>query len=126
MVMIFPFLSIACIEIKISLNSFPKQPAFILIPPPTVPGIQDKNSKPLKLLLIANSDKFLSNAALPAIIISSPKSEILLKFLLNLITMPSNILSVIRVLEPAPKIKIFFLLSIFFRKFTNSFKLLAL
>ena len=57
--------------------------------------------------------------------ISSPKSEILLKFLLNLITMPSNILSVIRVLEPAPKTKIFFYY-LFFRKFTNSFKLFAL
>ena len=70
-------------ESNISLNSLPKQPAFILIPPPIVPGIQDKNSNPVKLLFIAKSVKDLSKAALPAIIISSPSNEILLKFLLN-------------------------------------------
>ena len=75
----FPFLSIACIDNKISLNSFPKQPAFILIPPPIVPGIQDKNSKPLKLFFIAKSDKVLSKTPLPAIIMSSLSKETLLK-----------------------------------------------
>ena len=40
---------IAVTSIKISLNSDPKQPEFILNPPPTVPGIQDKNSKLVKL-----------------------------------------------------------------------------
>ena len=109
-----------------SLNSFPKQPAFILIPPPIVPGIQDKNSKPLKLFFIANSDNDLSKTALPAIIISSPSKEMVLKFLLNLITIPSYKLSVIKVFEPAPRTNIFSLLSIFFKKFSNSFKLSAL
>ena len=79
-----------CIEINISLNSFPKQPAFIFIPPPTVPGIHDKNSNPLKLFCIAKSDTFLSNTAAPAIKISSPSKDKLLKFLLNFITTPSN------------------------------------
>ena len=58
--------------------------------------------------------------------ISSPKREILLKFLLNLMTMPSNKSSVISVFDPAPRIKIFSLLFIFFRNFTNSFKSFAL
>ena len=75
-----PNLLIACIDNKISLNSFPKQPAFIFIPPPIEPGIQDKNSNPLKLLFIAKSDKDLSKTPLPAIIISFSKREILLKF----------------------------------------------
>ena len=83
-----------------------KQPAFILIPPPIVPGIQDKNSNPAILFSAANVDKDLSRAALPAIIISSPSKEIFLKFLPSLIIIPSNILSVIRVLEPAPNINI--------------------
>ena len=111
---------------NISLNSFPKQPAFILIPPPMVPGIPDKNSNPLKLLFVAKSDKALSKTALPAIIIFSPSKEILLKFLLSLITTPSYKLSFIKVFEPAPRINIFSLLSNFFKKFTNSFRLSAL
>ena len=109
-----------------SLNSFLKQPAFILIPPPIVPGIHDKNSKPLKLLLIAKSDNDLSRTALPAIIIFSPSKEILLKFFPNLITTPSNWLSLIKVFDPAPRTNIFSLFSNFFKKLTNSFKLLAL
>ena len=94
-------------DIKISLNSFPKQPAFILIPPPTVPGIQDKNSNPLNSFLRAKSDKLLSKTALPAIIISSPSKDMLLKFLFNLITTPSKKSSEIRIFEPAPKINSF-------------------
>ena len=74
---------------RISLNSLPKHPAFILMPPPTVPGIHDKNSKPPKPLLMANSDSDLSLTALPAIIISSDNKEILLKLFNNLITTPS-------------------------------------
>ena len=54
-----PRLLIACIDTNISLNSFPKQP-YYFIPPPIVPGIQDKNSKPPKLFFIAKSDKVLS------------------------------------------------------------------
>ena len=88
-VMTLPDLLIACTEIKISLNSLSKPPAFIFIPPPTVPGMQDKNSNPPKLLSIANSESALSVTALPAIIISSDKREILLKLFDNLITTPS-------------------------------------
>ena len=59
------------------------------MPPPTVPGIHDKNSKPPKPLKMANSDNDLSLTALPAIIISSDNKEILLKLFNNLITTPS-------------------------------------
>ena len=90
-----------------SLNSLPKQPEFIDIPPPTVPGIHDKNSKPPKLFSIANSDNDLSVTALPAIIISSFSNEILLKLLESFITTPLNCLSEINVFEPAPNTNIF-------------------
>ena len=55
------------------------------MPPPTDPGIHDKNSKPLKLLLHAKSDTNLSKREQPAITILSLLTEILLKFLPNLI-----------------------------------------
>ena len=90
-----------------SLNSLSKQPAFIFIPPPMVPGIHDKNSKPPKLFSIANVDSDLSVTALPAMIISSFNKEILLKLLASLMTTPLYCLSVINVLEPAPNINIF-------------------
>ena len=79
---IFPVLSIACTETKISLNSFLKHPEFILNPPPIVPGMQDKNSKPPILFSDAYNDKFLSVAALPATIVLFGNSEILEKFFL--------------------------------------------
>ena len=91
-----------------------------------VPGIQDKNSKPVRSFFIAKSERDLSKTALPAIIVFSPNREILLKFLLNFITTPSNNSSFINVFEPAPSIKIFSFLFNFFKKFTNSFKLSAL
>ena len=71
-----------------------------------MPGIHDRNSKPLKLFSKAKLDKLLSNTALPAIIISSPCNVILQKFLPNLMTTPSNTPSVIRIFEPAPSTKI--------------------
>jgi len=58
------------------------------MPPPTVPGMHERNSNPPKLLSFANSDNNLSLTALPAIIMSSDKSEILLKLLESLITTP--------------------------------------
>ena len=70
--------------------------------------------------------KDLSKTAPPAITISSLSREILLKFLLSFITIPSNKLSVIKVLEPAPSIKIRSLFFNFFIKFIKSFKLSAL
>ena len=72
-----------------------------------MPGIQDKNSNPLRLFFVAKSYKDLSITALPAIITSSPRSEILLKFFPNFITVPSNKSSDIKVLDPAPRINIF-------------------
>ena len=125
-VMIFPDLSIAWTDINISLNSLLKQPAFILIPPPIVPGIQDKNSNPLRLFFTAKSDKDLSVTALPAIITSSPRSEILLKFFPNFITIPSNKSSDIKVLEPAPRINIFSWLFTIFKNLISSWRLSAL
>ena len=74
----------------------------------------------------SNSDNDISKTALPAMIISSRSKVILLKFLLSFITTPSKILSVIKVLDPAPRINIFSSLFNFFKKFTNSFKLSAL
>ena len=59
------------------------------MPPPTVPGIHDKNSKPPKLLSIANLERDLSLTALPAIIISLDNKEILLKLSKSFITTPS-------------------------------------
>ena len=89
----FPNLSIACNEIIISLNSFLKQPEFILIPPPTLPGIQDKNSKPPILFCIANSDSCLSKTPLGAIIVVLFNNLILENFLINFITTPLNIIT---------------------------------
>ena len=88
--------------------------------------MQDKNSNPLRLLFIAKSESDLSKTALPAIKISSPSKDILLKFLLNFITTPSKKLSVISVFEPAPKMNSFSLLFNFFKKRANSFNELAL
>ena len=53
------------------------------MPPPILPGIQDKNSNPLMLFSFANSDKFLSITPLPATIVFSSK-DILENFYLIL------------------------------------------
>ncbi len=68
----------------------------------------------------------LSNTALPAIITSFPSKEILLKFLLNFITTPSNNSSLTKVFDPAPNVNIFSLLLSFFKKLINSLRLSAL
>ena len=57
-VLTIPLKSIYCTETKIFLNSFSKHPEFILIPPPTDPGIHDKNSISPRLFSFAYSDKF--------------------------------------------------------------------
>ena len=118
----FPVLSIAWTDNNISLNSVPKQPEFILMPPPILPGIQDKNSKPPMLFSDANSATFLSIVALPAIIVLFFNTEILEKFFPNLTITPSNPLSFIRIFEPTPSIKIFSLFPKFLKKTTKSFK----
>ena len=79
--------------------------------PPTEPGIQDKNSKPLKEFSLANLAKFLSKVAAPTSIIFGSDILILANLGLNLITIPLQPLSLIKVLEPAPRRVI--LLSIF-------------
>jgi hypothetical protein len=48
--------------------------------------------------------------------------EIFEKFFPNLITIPSKVLSLIRVFEPAPRIKIFSLSPNFFKNITKSDK----
>ena len=75
------------------------------MPPPTDPGIHDKNSKPLKWFLQAKSETFLSKIEHPAITTLSLVKDILLKFLPNLIKIRFCILSDINRFEPAPIIK---------------------
>ena len=80
------------------------------MPPPTDPGMQDKNSKPEILFSIENSDRFLSNTLLPATNLFLSSVDILLKFFPSLIVTPSKSLSENKVLDPAPNRKIFPLL----------------
>ena len=77
------------------------------MPPPIVPGIQDKNSKPEISCSSQYSDNFLSNTFPPAIIEFSLSFEMLLNLFPSLIITPSYVLSVIKILDPAPKINIF-------------------
>ena len=91
-----------------------------------VPGIHDKNSNPLILFSKANSDNFLSVQALPATIISFGNNEILENFFANLITIPSKILSEIKVFEPAPRINILSFLPNFFKNVDKSNKVSGL
>ena len=91
-----------------------------------MPGIQYKNSNPPKLFSIANSDNNLSLTALPAIIISSDRRDILLKLFDSLITAPSKVLSEIKVFDPPPRIKNFSSFLIIFKNLIKSFKFFAL
>ena len=72
------------------------------MPPPIDPGIHDKNSKPLKLFSHAKFDTFLSKIEQPAITTLFFVSDILLKFLPNLIKIRFWTLSDINKFEPAP------------------------
>ena len=63
---------------------------------------------------------------LPAMIISSERIDILLKFFESLITTPSYRLSVISVFDPPPNKNIFSLFLIFFKNLIRSFKFSAL
>ena len=103
------------------MNSDPKHPEFILIPPPTEPGIHDKNSKPDKPFSQAKSETFLSKDEQPAINLLSSISDILLKFLPNLIKIFSPKFSLIKRLDPAPK-TCFLYFGTIFRKLISSFK----
>ena len=71
---------------------------------------------------LINSDNFLSITALPAIITPFGKSEIFEKFFPNLITTPSNVLSLNKIFDPAPKTKIFSFFPKFFKKIINSLR----
>ena len=87
------------------------------MPPPKDPGIHDKNSKFDKELSLAKFDIFLSRVAAPAWIVSSFikfKNE---NFDPSLIVTPFTPESLIKVLDPAPKIVIF--LFIFFTSRKN-------
>ena len=86
------------------------------MPPPTVPGIQVKNSNPPRLFSDANSDNFLSLVALPATIVLFGNNEIFEKFFPNLIIVPLNLPSFIKILDPAPNRNIFSLVPNFFKK----------
>ena len=88
--------------------------------------MQDKNSNPPILFCDANSESFLSVTALPDTIMSFGNIEILENLFPNLIKTPSNKLSLMRIFEPAPKIKIFSILLNSLRNKTNSFKLSGL
>ena len=81
--------------------------------------IHDKNSKFPTSFSVAKSDNFLSRQALPATITPLGNIEILEKFFPNLITTPSNVLSLMSVFDPAPKIWIF---SLFLNLFKNNIK----
>ena len=73
----------------------------------------------------AKSDTFLSNVAAPTSIISFSISLVLENLELNLIVIPLSPASLIKVLEPAPKMLIFLLLSLILLKNSKSWFLLS-
>ena len=75
---------------------------FIRIPPPIVPGIQDKNSNLDNECLSAKFETFLSKAEVPAIIVFLSNKDKCEKNFPNLIIIPLNPPSLINIFEPAP------------------------
>ena len=75
---------------------------------------------------MAKSDNNLSKTPLPAIMVFSFSSEILEKFLLSLITAPSNKSSLNKTFDPAPKTNKFLFYSYNFKNFMRSLRLLGL
>ena len=71
------------------------------MPPPMVPGIQDRNSNPVIKFSRANFDTFLSKAAEPAIILLFSNIDKCEKDFPNLIITPLKPPSLIKVFEPA-------------------------
>ena len=96
------------------------------MPPPIVPGMQDKNSNPDIEFSKAKFETFLSKAEDPAISVVSSKSDIWENVFPNLIIIPSKPSSLIKVFEPAPNIFILSNPLIFFKKFESSFKFFGL
>ena len=90
------------IDRLLSEPNLPKQPEFILMPPPIVPGIQYINSKPLILFSNANIDNLFWEHDDPDIILSLSNLEIEEKLLLNFIIVPSYTSSLNNTLEPDP------------------------
>ena len=89
--------------------------------------MQDKNSKPAKEFSAAKFDTFLSNVDAPASIILSSIKLRYENFELSLIVNPEIPPSLIKVLEPAPKILIFLnMLPFFIKNSDNCFKLSGL
>ena len=74
-----------------------------MIPPPIDPGMQDKNSNPVKVFCVAKFAIFLSRVAAPTSKISLSINDIFEKLDPNLIVTPSNPPSLIKVFDPAPK-----------------------
>ena len=95
---------------------------FILIPPPTDPGIQDKNSNPDIEFSVAKFDSFLSKTEDPAIIVFLSTKDNLPKGTPNLIITPSNPPSLIKVFQPAPITVIFCDLSILVKNIERSLR----
>ena len=75
-----------------------------------MPGIQDKNSKPDIDFSKAKFERFLSKVEEPTIIVFLSNREICEKDFSNFITIPLKPPSLIKVLDPAPKIKILLLI----------------
>ena len=96
------------------------------MPPPIVPGIQDKNSKPDIEFLSANLETCLSKAEEPAIKVFSFSKDKREKDCPSLIIIPSNPPSLIKVLEPTPKTFILLNPLICFKKIDSSFNVFGL
>ena len=94
--------------------------------PPTVPGIQDKNSNPDNEFSSAKLERFLSRTEAPAIKVSWSNNDKWLNDFPSLIMMPSKPPSLIKVLDPAPKTFIFSFLLISFKNNESSFKFFGL
>ena len=71
------------------------------MPPPTVPGIVDKNSKPPMLFSLQIQIEFYLVEP-PVISVVSFNNDILEKFFPNFITTPLYILSVNKIFDPLP------------------------
>ena len=86
------------------MNSDPKQPAFINIPPPRLPGIPDKNSIPPIPSSRHFSEITLQEVPEPTLSFVSPIDTILLKDFGIIIDSPGKPPSRIKVFDKFPKI----------------------
>ena len=98
-----PFLSIAKARSRTSLNSPPLAPAFMRNPPPIVPGMPIKNSKPAISLLAAKRATSASLAPAPAMILFGLSKVICVNKPFSFMVIPLMPPSLTSVLEPAPR-----------------------